>query len=78
MKAGARRAQANVELVTDDLAGLRLQVDQASRPGEGMGQGENALLGFPPPRFGRRAASQAIGQLPECCPIRICQRVPEH
>ena len=66
-----------MELVTDDLAGLRLQIDQASRPGQGTGQGENALMGFPPPRFGQRAASKAIGQLPECRPIRIRLRVPE-
>src|ERR1035441_4423320 len=33
-------------------------------------------LRFPPPRFGRRAASQAIGQLPERRPIRIRLRLP--
>src|ERR1039458_1814769 len=71
MKTGLRRLEAIAELVAHDLAGLRLQIDQAGRPGEGAGPGENAFVGFPPPRFGRRAASQAIGQLPERRPIRI-------
>ena len=37
--------QAIVELVTDYLAGLRLEIDQARRPGEGTGLGEDALMG---------------------------------
>ena len=77
MKTDSGRAQAIVELVTDDLAGLRLRIGQASRPGEGAGLGENALMGIPPPCLGQRAASQAISQFPECRrPARICLRVP--
>ena len=78
MKTGYPRAQAIIQLVTNDLAGLRLQIDQASRPGQGTSPGENALMRFPPPRFGQRAASKAIGQLPECRPVPIRLRVPEH
>jgi len=71
MKTGLRRLKAIVELTAHDLAGLRLQIDQARRPGQGAGPGENAFVGFPPPRRVRRAASQAISQLPERRPIRI-------
>jgi hypothetical protein len=77
VKTDSGRAQAIIELVADDLAGLRLQIGQASRPGESAGLGENALMGIAPPRFGQRAASQAISQFPECRrPARICLRVP--
>jgi hypothetical protein len=76
MNTGPRRPKAVVELIAHDLAGLRLQVEQAGRPGEGAGPGENAFMGFPPPRLVRAAASQAIGQLPERRPIRIRPRLP--
>ena len=71
MKTGPRRLKAIIELAAHDLAGLRLQIDQARRPGEGAGPGENAFVGFQPPRRVRRAASRAIGQLPEHRSIRI-------
>jgi hypothetical protein len=71
MKAARRRLKAIVELIAHDLAGLGLQVDQARRPGKGPGTGENAFVGLPPPRLVRRAAGQAIGQLPERRPILL-------
>lgn len=75
MKAGPWRLKAIVELIAHDLAGLRLHVDQARRPGQGAGPGENAAVGFLPPWFGRRAAGQAVGQLQEPRPTRIPQRL---
>ena len=78
MEAGSRRLQAIVELVADELTGLRLHVNQASRPGAGASQGENVPMGLPPPRFGRRAAGQAMGQLPEFCPVPVLLRESPH
>src|SRR5450756_1016899 len=71
MKTGLPRIEAIVELIAHDLAGPRLQVDQARRPRERTGPGEDAFMGFSPPWGDRRPASQVIGQLPKCRTIRI-------
>jgi hypothetical protein len=57
------RVEPLVELVAYDLAGLRLHLDEAGRPGEGAGGIENLLVGFAPPRTGLRPAGQGIGHI---------------
>ena len=62
---GHPRVEPLVELVAHDPAGLRLQVDEAGRPGKGAGGGENPLMGLAPPGPGLRPAGQGIGQIPQ-------------
>jgi hypothetical protein len=44
---------------------LRLQVDEAGRPGKGVRGGQDPLMGLVPPRTGLRPAGQGIGQFPQ-------------
>src|SRR6478736_6692573 len=71
MHPGRLGVESLVELVAYDPAGLRLQVDEAGRPGQGAGGGENPLMGLGPPRTGLRSAGHGIGQIPQRGEIRL-------
>src|SRR5436190_949977 len=71
MHPGRLAVESLVELVAYDPAGLRLQVDEAGRPGQGAGGGEDPLMGLGPPRTGLRSADHGIGQIPQRGEIRL-------
>ena len=61
---GRLRFELLVELVAHDAASLRLQVDEAGRPGKSAGGSQNPLMGPGPPGRGLRPAGQGISQVP--------------
>src|SRR5690348_3779400 len=71
MHPGRLGVQSLVELVAYDQAGLRLQLDETGRPGQGAGGGDNPLMGPGPPRTGLRSAGHGIGQIPQRGEIRL-------